>query len=60
MGLFGPAQNGRGSKRVPHPKICHKYPKMMKLGTVYLKKMLPYLTLPTLEHTLPKEDPKSI
>ena len=38
MGLFGAAHGWEGSKR---PKICHTYPKIMKLGTVipYLKKI---------------------
>ena len=27
------------AKRLPLPKICHRYPKIMKLGTV-----VPYLT----------------
>ena len=32
---------GRGCKKAPHPKICHTYLTMMKLGTVipYLKKV---------------------
>ena len=32
---------GRGAKRLPLPKIPHKYPAMIKLGTVipYLKKI---------------------
>ena len=39
MGLFG-AAHGWGVKRLPLSKICHTYPKIMKLGTVipYLKK----------------------
>ena len=44
MGFFG-ADHGWGGtgrgKKAPLPKICHKYPKMMKRGTVipYLKKI---------------------
>ena len=40
MGLFGTVY-GWGAKRCPHPKICHIYPAIMKLGTVilYLKKI---------------------
>ena len=41
MGFFGAAHGcGRGQKG-PLSKICHTYPKMMKLGTVipYLKKV---------------------
>ena len=43
MGIFGGA-HGRGGGRqndLPLPKICHRYPTMMKLGTVipYLKKI---------------------
>ena len=32
---------GGGGKKAPLPKICHRYPAMMKLGTVipYLKKI---------------------
>ena len=32
---------GGGRKKVPPPKICHTYPKMMKISTVipYLKKI---------------------
>ena len=32
---------GEGQKDLPLPKICHTYPKMIKLGTVipYLKKI---------------------
>ena len=46
---FNPIQDGHfrgcsrmwGAKRFPLPKICHRYPTMMKLGTVipYLKKI---------------------
>ena len=42
MGIFGAAHGwGGGAKRPPRPKICHRYPTMMKLGTVipYLKKI---------------------
>ena len=43
MGIFGAAHGlgGGGQKRPPLPKICHKYPTMMKLGAVipYLKKI---------------------
>ena len=35
---------GRGGKNVPLPKICHTYPKLIKLGS----------------YSLPKEDPKNI
>ena len=40
MDLFGSPDwwGGRGAKRFPLPKICHKYSAMMKLGIV-----LPYL-----------------
>ena len=41
MGIFGTAHGcGRG-KKAALPKICHRYPTMMKLGTVipYLKKI---------------------
>ena len=40
MGIFG-AAHGWGSQKAPLPKICHTYPKMMKLGTVipYLRKV---------------------
>ena len=43
MGFFGAANGwgGRGAKSLPPlPKICHKYPAIMKPGTVipYLKK----------------------
>ena len=37
MGFFRGAQGrgeGGGGKKTPLPKICHTYPKMMKLGTV--------------------------
>ena len=36
---------GGGSKKVALPKICHTYPKMMKLGKVvpYLKKIQKYI-----------------
>ena len=45
MGFFGAAHGwGGGLFGPPLPKICHKYPTMMKLGTVIL----------------PKEDPKNI
>ena len=47
--MFNPNQDGLcsgfsqmgGGKKAPLPKICHTYPKMMKLGTVipYLKKI---------------------
>ena len=44
-GLFwGCSWMGGGPFWPPLPKICHKYPTMMKLGTVIL----------------PKEDPKNI
>ena len=40
MVIFAAAQ-GRGEcKKVPHTKICHTYPRMMKRGTV-----IPYLNL---------------
>ena len=40
MGVFE-AAHGWGSQKGPLPKICHKYPTKMKLGTVipYLQKM---------------------
>ena len=40
MGLFGTTQ-GWGKVKDPLPKICHKYPTTMLLGTVilYLKKI---------------------
>ena len=40
MGLFG-STRGWGGQKGPHPKTCHTYPTMMKLGTVipYLKKI---------------------
>ena len=40
MGIFG-ADHGWGAKKAPLPKICHKYPTMMKPATVipYLKKI---------------------
>ena len=40
IGYFG-AAHGEGQKDLPLPKICHTYPKMIKLGTVipYLKKI---------------------
>ena len=40
MGLFR-AAHGWGAKRPSLPKICHTYPKMMKLGISmpYLKKI---------------------
>ena len=43
MDFFGAAHRwggGRGQNKAPLLKICHSYPKMMKLGTVipYLKK----------------------
>ena len=45
MGIFGAADRW-GAKNVPPPlhKICHTYPKMMKLGS----------------YTLAKEDPKNM
>ena len=44
MGIFGVAHGWRGGgckKAPPFPKICHTYPKMLKLSTVipYLKKI---------------------
>ena len=44
MDFFGTAHGSSGegaAKRAPHPKICHTYPTMMKLGTVipYPKKI---------------------
>ena len=41
MGLFGVTHGCGGAKRLPRSKICHKYPTLMKLGTVisYLKKI---------------------
>ena len=41
MGFFGVSLGWCWPKRLPLPKICHTYPKMMKLGTVipYLKKI---------------------
>ena len=44
--FFGAAHGwGGGAKKPPLPKICHRYPTMMKLGTVipYLKKIKKYL-----------------
>ena len=41
MDIFGAAHGWRGrAKRPPLPKICHRYPTMIKLVTVipYLKK----------------------
>ena len=40
MGIFG-AADGRGVPKSPLPKICHRHPTMMKLGTVipYLRKI---------------------
>ena len=38
MGLFG-AVHGSGCKNDPLPKICRKYPTLMKLSTI-----IPYLT----------------
>ena len=37
----GCSRMGEGGKKAPLPKICHRYPAMMKLGTVipYLKKI---------------------
>ena len=35
MGIFGAAHGWWGQKALPpHPKICRRYPTMMKLGTV--------------------------
>ena len=40
MGIFGTAHGyggvggGAGAKKAPLPKICHRYPTMMKFGTV--------------------------
>ena len=42
MGFSGAAHGwGGGAKRPPLPKICHTYPKVMKLGIVipYPKKI---------------------
>ena len=42
MGIFEAAQGwGRGKKAPPLPKICHKYPAIMKFDTVitYPKKV---------------------
>ena len=38
--FLGWSQMGEVGKKAPFPKICHKYPTMMKLGTVipYLRK----------------------
>ena len=38
---FGTAHRWGGSKKSPFPKICHRYPTMIKLGTVipYPKKI---------------------
>ena len=40
MGLFGATYGWGGAKRSSLPKICHTYPRKMKLGAVipYLKK----------------------
>ena len=40
INLFG-APHGWGAKRLPLPKICHRYPIVMKFGTAipYLKKI---------------------
>ena len=37
MSIFGDA-HGWGTKKVPFPKICRRYPTMMKIGTI-----IPYL-----------------
>ena len=37
MSIFGDA-HGWGTEKVPLPKICRRYPAMMKLGTI-----IPYL-----------------
>ena len=44
MGFFGTAHEW-GVKKAPHPKICHTYPTLMKLGTVVpcLKKIQKYI-----------------
>ena len=41
MGFFGAAQGWGRPKGTPLSKICHTYPRRMKLGTVipYLKKI---------------------
>ena len=36
MGFFGAARGWGDKKASPLPKICHTYPKMMKLVTVIL------------------------
>ena len=40
MGFFGAAHGWGGGKKAPLSKICHKYPTMIKFGTIipYLKK----------------------
>ena len=40
-GLWGGRGGGRGRQKGPLPKICYRYPTMMKLGKVipYLKKI---------------------
>ena len=44
MGIFGAAQGWGVAKSSSLPKICHRYPTTMKLGS----------------YTLPKEDPRNI
>ena len=44
MGIFGATHvcgGGGEAERLPLPKICHRYPTMMKIGAVipYLKKI---------------------
>ena len=48
--------NGGRSKKVALPKICHTYPKMMKLGKVvpYLKKIQKYINYVT--HLMNSDD----
>ena len=55
MGVFGAAQ-GWGDKKAPLPKICHTYPRIMKLGTVItcLKKIQKLLNHAT--HSLSSAD----
>ena len=38
--FWGCSQMGGGAKRPFHPKICHTYPTMMKLGSYSLPKKI--------------------
>ena len=54
MGIFGAAHGWGGwGQNLPLPKLCHRYPTMMKLGTV-----IPYLSKIQKIYESPDTSPK--